>query len=67
MTRPAPVRQADVARIVRGAIRGGLALGSFKIQVEGARVTLLPIGAASANPDAEDLDAEIEGLLRDEA
>lgn len=45
MTRKAAFKQADVARLVRGAISGGLPVGSFKISVDGSGVHLLPLGA----------------------
>lgn len=45
MSRAAAVSQADVSRVVRGAIKGGLPVGSFTVEVEGGAVRLLPIAA----------------------
>lgn len=56
MTRRAAVRQADVSRIVRGALKAGLPVGSFSVEVVDGVVRLLPV-AANAPFDAAD-DAE---------
>jgi hypothetical protein len=51
MTARAQVRQADVARIVRGALKAGLPPGSFSVEVVDGIVRLLPV-AANAPSDA---------------
>lgn len=61
MTKPAAFKQSDVSRAVRGALRGGLPVGSFKVVVEGARIELLPV-AANAPSDAA---AEAEQRMRE--
>jgi hypothetical protein len=50
VTKPSTFRQSDVSRAVRGAIKGGLPVGSFKVVVENGRVEVLPI-AANESPD----------------
>lgn len=45
MTRRAAVRQADVSRVVRGAVKGGWPVGSFSVEVVEGIVRLLPIAA----------------------
>lgn len=54
MTRPAAVRQADVSRIVRGAIKAGMPAGSFTVEVVDKTIRLLPVapGAALTSPDS---------------
>jgi hypothetical protein len=61
MGRPVSFRQADVSRLIRGAIRGGMPVGSFKIVVENGLPTLLPV-AANAPSDAAD---DMERRMRD--
>ena len=56
MTQRAAVRQADVSRIVRGALKAGLPVGSFSVEVVDGVVRLLPV-AANAPLNAAD-DAE---------
>lgn len=53
MTRRAAARQIDVTRVVRGAIKGGLPVGSFALVVDGARITLLPPEALPPVPVAD--------------
>jgi len=62
-------KQCDVARLVRGAIAGGLPAGSFALQLVDGRPTLIPVDAprsalkvAALDPDAA-LDAQIEALI----
>jgi len=55
MTQRASFRQADVARLVRGAIQGGLPVGSFKIVVENGQPALLPIAANEPSDGAADM------------
>lgn len=53
MTRRAVIRQADVSRIVRGAISGGLPAGSFIVEVVDNAVRLLPTTPGVALPSAD--------------
>lgn len=59
MTKPAAMRKADVSRLVsgafEGAIRAGLAVGTFKVVVEGNRAEVLPIAANAPSDDANEL------------
>lgn len=48
MTRRAAVSQADVTRVVRGALAAGLPAGSFTVEVVDGIIRLLP----AAIPDA---------------
>ena len=56
MTKRAAFRTADVTRLVRGAIRGGLPVGSFKVVVDNGRLALLPASDADALPSAEEAE-----------
>lgn len=56
MTARATFKQSDVTRLVKGAIRGGLPAGSFKVVMENGQPALLPL-AANAPSDAA-ADAE---------
>lgn len=56
MTRRAAFSQADVTRLVRGAIKGGLPVGSFKVVVEGGKPVLLPIAANAPSDDASEME-----------
>lgn len=60
MTAKARVRQADVARVVRGAVRGGLPVGSFKVVVEGDRVELLPVAANTPSDAAAEAERRMK-------
>jgi len=55
VTTKATVRQSDVSRIVAGAIKGGLPVGSFSVEIGDGFIRLLPIapGAPVTSP-AED-------------
>lgn len=55
MTKRAVIRQADVARVVRGALAGGLPAGSFAVEVVDGAVRLLPIAANAPSDDADEL------------
>lgn len=55
MTRRAAIRQADVARVVRGALRGGMPPGSFAVKVVDGEVHLLPIAANEPSDDAAEM------------
>jgi hypothetical protein len=59
MTRSA-VRASDVTRLIRSAEKAGWQRGSYKVVVEGARVTLLPIGGIA--DEAEDIAQRIESM-----
>lgn len=59
--RPAPFRQSDIERLVRGAIKGGWPVGGFQIVVDGGRITLLPVAQAEA-PVSGSLDDELEAF-----
>lgn len=48
MSRRASFTQADYTRAIKGAIRAGLPVGSFKVVVEDGRLTILPIAQAEA-------------------
>lgn len=61
MTRAAQFRQADVTRLVRGALKAGLPVGSFKVAVENGSPVLLPI----ADNEPSDGAAEAERRMRE--
>ena len=55
MSRAAKFKQADVTRLVKGALRAGLAFDSFKVAVEnGALVLSLKDAPTPSEKDAED-------------
>lgn len=54
MSRRANFTQADYARAIKGAVQGGMPVGSFKIVVEDGRLTILPIAQADAPVAASD-------------
>jgi hypothetical protein len=56
MTARAQIRQADVARVVRGALKAGLPVGSFSVEVVDGIVRLLPIAANAPSDDAADME-----------
>ena len=58
MTRPAPVRQADITRALKAMEAAGYAKGSFKVIIDGARLELLPIDAAA--DEAGDIERRME-------
>jgi hypothetical protein len=64
MTRPAPIRQADITRAIKGAENAGWPARSFKVVVEGHAITLLPIAGAAS--EADDLARRIEGAFGDD-
>lgn len=65
MTRRAAVTTAHVSRVVKGAIEGGLPVGSFIVEVVDGIVRLLPAPATApvASPDRESVPAR-EALAR---
>lgn len=56
MTRRAAFRQSDVARLIKGALKGGLPVGSFKVSVENGLPVLLPANASDPLPSAQDAE-----------
>lgn len=61
MTPRAAIRQADVARVIRGALRAGLPVGSFSVEIVDGVVRLLPIAANAPSDEA----AEAERRMKD--
>lgn len=61
MTARAAFKQADVTRLVKGALKGGLPVGSFKVGVENGQPVLLPLAANEPSDDA----AEMERRMRE--
>lgn len=63
-------KQADVARLVRGAIDGGMPLGSFAVQLVNGLPTIMPVDgpiSAGVKMEASETDlalADIERLTR---
>jgi len=45
MTQRSTFSQADVTRLIKGAIRGGWPVGSFKVVVENGAPALVPLAA----------------------
>lgn len=54
MTARARVKQADVSRVVRGALKAGMPPGSFSVEVVDGIVRLLPIAANAPSDPAAD-------------
>ena len=61
MTASAKVKQADVARVIRGALSAGLPAGSFSVEVVDGVVRLLPLAANAPLNEAD----EMERRMRD--
>lgn len=61
MTAPATIRQADVSRVIRAALKAGMPPGSFTVEVVGRTVKLLPIAANAPSDDA----AEMQRRMRE--
>jgi hypothetical protein len=55
VTQRAAFRQAVVTRLVKGAIKGGWPVGSFKIAVENGEPVLVPIAANGPSDDAAEM------------
>lgn len=60
MTARASFRQADVTRLVRGALKAGLPVGSFKVVVENGHPTLLPLAANAPSDAAADAERRMK-------
>lgn len=56
MSGRAAFRQADVQRLVKGAIAAGMAAGSFKVVVENRTLTLVAAGAVDQVDPAQDVE-----------
>lgn len=56
MSRRAAVSQADLSRAIKGAIKGGLPVGSFKVVVENGTYTILPADPITPPPSANDAE-----------
>ncbi len=54
MTRRAAFSQADVTRVIRGALKAGLPASAFKVEVVGGIVRLLPVAANEPSDPAQD-------------
>lgn len=54
--RRAAVRTNDVARMIAGALKGGLPVGSFKVVVENGLPVILPLAANAPLNEAEDAE-----------
>ena len=65
MTKRAAFRQADVTRLVRGALAAGLPVGSFKVAVENGAPVLLPLAANEPLDDAADAARRIREAFGD--
>lgn len=63
MTKPAAFRQADVTRLIRGALKGGLPVGSFTVVVENGLPKLVPVAANAPLNDAEEIERRIRGAF----
>lgn len=50
MSRRADFTATDYARVVSGALKGGLPVGSFKVVVENGALAILPATPANALP-----------------
>ena len=60
MTPRATVRQADVRRIVQGALKAGLPPGSFSVEVVDGTVRLLPVAANAPSDAASDSERRMK-------
>lgn len=63
MSKRAAIRQADVSRIVRGAIKAGMPAGSFVVEVVDGIVRLLPAVPGVAVPSGDTGEAEWDKAL----
>jgi hypothetical protein len=59
MTKRATFKQADVTRLLKGALRAGLPAGSFKIVVQNGEPVLLPIAANEPLDEAAEMARRI--------
>lgn len=62
MSARASVKQADVTRVVRGALAAGLPAGSFTVEVGDGIIRLLPV--AAGEPVASETTPAREALAR---
>jgi hypothetical protein len=70
MTRRAVMRQADVRRLVKGAVEGARAAGwpdgSYSVEIVDGRVKVLPIAANAPSDDAADMAERIRRAFGDD-
>lgn len=59
MNRPATIKQADVTRVVKGAVKAGFAIGRIEVDQSTGRVIIYPEGA-----DAQGKPNEWDDVLR---
>jgi len=55
MTARARFSQTEVTRLVKGAIKGGWPVGSFKVVVENGEPALVPTAANAPSDDAAEM------------
>jgi len=60
MTRRASFTQADWTRAIKGALKAGLPVGSFKVAVENGALAILPIAANQSLNDADDMERRMQ-------
>lgn len=60
MTRRAEVPQAEWTRAIRGALKAGLPVGSFKATVENGHVVILPLTANDPADAAQDVERRMQ-------
>lgn len=60
MTARASFKQADVTRLIKGALSAGMPVGSFKVAVENGQPVLLPLAANESLDEAADLERRMK-------
>lgn len=60
MTARASFRQADVTRLIKGALSAGLPVGSFKVVVENGTPMLLPLAANAPLNEADEMERRMK-------